>query len=68
MPVWGTVQFGEGGFEVLLRTAIGSPPGLLLAGVGDRVPLQVESGLLQTIGDPVLPFSNGVFTIAWQGP
>jgi hypothetical protein len=68
LPVRGSVFFREGGFEVVLATSAGSTPGLFLAGVGDRDPLQVETGFLQTIGSPVLPFQNGVFQIFWQGP
>lgn len=67
LVVRGPVAFRDDGFDLALQTLSGNSPGLLLAGSGDREPLQVESGLLLTIGSPVLPFSNGVFTISWQG-
>ena len=57
------LPFRDNSFEVLLATESGSIPGVLLTGIGDRVPLQIEAGLLQTIGSPVLPFQNGVFAI-----
>lgn len=68
LPLRGTVVFNETGFEVLLSTDSGVLPGLLLTGMGDREPLQIEAGLLQTIGSPLLPFQNGVFTITRRGP
>ena len=66
LEIEGTVLFREATFDLLLRTPVGSVPGLLVTGIGDYTPMRVENGLLQPIGTPVLPFPIAGFTIFRQ--
>lgn len=63
----GSAQFREHGFDLLLRTADGVTPELLLTTFGDREPLRMEIGLLQVFGAQ-LPFQQGLVEFTWQGP
>lgn len=66
LEVEGTVLFRDDAFDLLLRTPIGSVPGVLVTGIGDYAPMRVENGLLQPIGTPVLPFPIAGFTVFRQ--
>jgi hypothetical protein len=68
VPLRGSVEFRDDGYEVVLSTVPGNQPVLLLTGIGDRDPLRIENGVLQGLGGQPLPFQSALFTIARQGP
>lgn len=66
VPVTGGVQFGDADFRIALQTRSGFQPAVVLTGVGDREPVQVDIGLLQVLSSTALPFSQGVFQMALE--
>lgn len=66
VPVTGTVEFGENDFQIVLQTRSGFQPAVVLTGIGDREPVQVDVGFLQVLSSAALPFSQGVFQMAPQ--
>ena len=63
VPVAGAVRFRDADFELVLQTEIGFQPRVVMTGIGDREPLQVEFGLLRVLSSQVLPFSQALFQI-----
>ena len=68
VPLEGAASFRSDGFDLGLRSLGGITPNLVLSGLGDPDPLQVEVGVLQVLGASSLPFSQGVFRILWSTP
>ena len=68
VPLEGSASFRSDGFDLGLRTLEGGAPALVLSGLGEADPLQVEVGVLQVLGASTLPFSQGVFRILWSAP
>lgn len=68
VPLEGSASFRSDGFDLGLRSLDGSTPILVLSGLGNEQPLQVELGVLQVLGASSLPFSQGLFRIAWTPP
>ncbi len=68
VPLEGAASFRSDGFDLGLRSLGGSTPNLVLSGLGDPDPLQVEVGVLQVLGASPLPFSQGIFRITWSMP
>ena len=68
VPLEGVASFRSDGFDLGLRSLDGSTPNLVLSGLGEPDPLQVDVGVLQVLGGSSLPFSQGVFRILWATP
>lgn len=66
LPLVGTANFRSDGFDLALRSPDGSAPNVVMSGLGESMPLQVELGVLQVLGASALPFTQGVFRIEWQ--
>jgi hypothetical protein len=64
VPVTGFVRFQDDGFELILQTLNGYQPSVIMTGLGDLTPLQVDFGVFQVLSTPALPFSLGLFQIA----
>jgi len=67
VPIEGSASFRSDGFDLGLRSLDGTAPVLVLSGLGEPEPLQVEVGVLQVLGPSTLPFAQGVVRIAWIG-
>lgn len=67
VPLEGSASFRSDGFDLGLRSPDGIAPVLVLSGLGEPEPLQVEVGVLQVLGPSTLPFAQGVVRIAWTG-
>ena len=68
VPMRGSVAFRTGGYDLVLQTLPGITPNLLLAGAGVVDPLQVDNGVLQAVGAPVLSVPFAAFSMHRVGP
>lgn len=66
IPMTGSAQFRDQGFDLLLQTPNGVAPDLLLTAFGIRDPLRIEVGLLQMFGAQP-PLQQGIVRLVWQG-
>jgi hypothetical protein len=64
VPISGFVRFRDDDFELILQTLNGYQPAVVMTGIGDRAPLQVDFGVFQVLSTQALPFSLGLFQIA----
>lgn len=64
LPLAGNAIFRTTNFELVLQTNAGFEPSMVFAGIGDREPLQVGFGLIQTLGAQAAPFQQAAFQIA----
>lgn len=62
LPVRGLVQFQDLTFDVSMVVLTGTALTVQMFGVGDLATREIGTGLLQTNGDPLLPFSQA----AWR--
>lgn len=67
LPMRGSVQFGEAGFDLLLLTQPGTVPLVQMTGTGSSTALQVPSGQLLAAIDPLLPLVEATWTVQRQG-
>ena len=61
VPITGFVNFGDTDFQLVMQTQTGFQPAVVMTGIGDRDPVQVQLGLLQVLSTAALPFSQGLF-------
>lgn len=68
LPVRGFVRFGELNFELILQTAPGFEPQVIVAGLGDREPLQLPLGVVQVLSPTAFPFSQAMIELVRTVP
>lgn len=65
LPVSGLIQFHDQTFDLFLAAATGTSLTVQAFGVGDLQERRIDTGLLQTNGDPMLPFTQAAWRAQW---
>ncbi|MFT4512135.1 MAG: hypothetical protein ACI91B_000822 [Planctomycetota bacterium] len=63
LPMRGYVRFRESEFDLVLQTQQGFEPQIIVAGLGDREPLQLPLGFVQVLSSTALPFTEGMIEL-----
>jgi hypothetical protein len=66
LPLQGYVQFRDDQFDLVLQTAPGVDPQVVVSGIGDREPLQLPVGLVQVFSPTSLPFAQALIELVRQ--
>lgn len=65
LPVNGLIQYHEQTFDLWLAVTTGSSLAVQMFAVGDVATRRIDTGLVQTNGDPALPFTQAAWRAQW---